>query len=195
MALKRESLKAMGLNEEQITAVVEMHMETVTGLQKKLEEVTTKAAQYDEAKKQLDEAGKDDWKGKYEKEHTDFEAYKADVEKKTVISNKTTAVTEILKKINVSEKRIPAILKVTDLDSIELDKNGGVKNADDVEKKLKEDWADFIVTEQKQGAPTPTPPSNNGGNAFEQMSLADKMTYANEHPNDKSVKNWLNKQS
>lgn len=194
MALKRESLKAMGLTEEQITAVVEMHMETVTGLQKKLEEATTKAAQYDEAKKQLDELGKEDWKGKYEKEHADFDAYKADVEKKAIVSSKTTAVTEILKKINVSEKRIPAILKVTDLDSIELDKNGGVKNADDVEKKLKEDWADFIVTEQKHGAPTPTPPSNNGGNAFEQMSLADKMTYANEHPNDQSVKNWLNKQ-
>ena len=200
MALKRESLKAMGLNEEQIQAAIDMHLETTTklqeqikSLQEQLSAATEKATQYDEAKKQLDELGKEDWKTKYEKEHADFDAFKADVEKKAVISAKTDAYTALLKKLNISEKRIPAILKVTNLDDIELDKNGSVKNADKVEEQAKAEWGDFIVTTEKQGANTPTPPSNNGGNTFEQMSLAEKMQYANEHPTDQSVKDWLNK--
>lgn len=193
MALKRESLKAMGLTEEQAQAIIDMHLETVNGLKEQLEAANQKATQYDEAKKQLDELGKDDWKAKYEKEHADFDAFKADVEKKAVVSAKTDAYTAILKKLNVSEKRIPAILKVTNLDDIELDKNGSVKNADKVEEKAKADWGDFIVTTEKQGVNTPTPPSNTGGNTFEQMTLAEKMQYANEHPTDQFVKDWLNK--
>lgn len=193
MALKRESLKAMGLNEEQIQAIIEMHLETTGKLKEQLDTANAKAAQYDEAKTKLDELGKEDWKKKYEDEHSAYEAFKADVDKKQVTAAKTEAYTAILKKLNVSEKRIPAILKVTNLDDIELDKNGSVKNADKVEAKAKEDWADFIVTTEKQGANTPNPPANNGGNTFEQMSLADKMTYANAHPNDPAVTEWLKK--
>lgn len=193
MALKRESLKAMGLTEEQVTAIVEMHLETVNGLKEQLETATNKAAQYDEVKKQLDELGKEDWKSKYEKEHSDYEAYKMDVEKKAVVSAKTDAFASLLKEAKISEKRIPAILKVTNLEDIELDKNGSVKNADKLKDAIKAEWSDFIETDGKQGAPTPTPPSNNGGNAFEQLPLAEKMAYANEHPNDQSVKSWLGK--
>jgi hypothetical protein len=37
MALKRSALKAMGLTDEQIESVIEMHTDTVTGLKDKLD--------------------------------------------------------------------------------------------------------------------------------------------------------------
>ena len=45
---------------------------------------------------------------------------------------------------------------------MELDKDGAVKNADEVTKAIKTEWADFIQTTQTVGANTATPPANNG---------------------------------
>jgi hypothetical protein len=60
----------------------------------------------------------------------------------------------------VSEKRIDTILKVSNLDELELDKDGKFKESDKLTESIKEEWADFIVQEQTQGANTPTPPNN-----------------------------------
>lgn len=193
MALKRENLKAMGLNEEQINAIVELHLDTVNGLKTQLEEANKKAALYDDAKKQLDDYAKDDWKKKYEDENAEFTAYKTKVETEKVENAKNGAYTALLKELKISEKRIPSILKVTDMASIELNKDGTLKNADKLKEAAQNEWADFIVTESEKGAEVHTPPANNGGNTFEQMTLAEKMQYANEHPTDQNVKNWLGK--
>ena len=57
MALTRKSLKAMGLTDEQVDSIVEMHTDTVDGLKEKIRIAEEKAADYDEVKKQLEAAG------------------------------------------------------------------------------------------------------------------------------------------
>ena len=66
-----------------------------------------------------------------------------------------------------------------DLDSIELDENGAIKDVDGLKKSAKDEWSDFIVSEGQKGAQTPTPPSNIGGNKMTKeqiMNIKDAET-------------------
>ena len=46
---------------------------------------------------------------------------------------------------------------------LELDDDGGLVNAQEAVKSAREEWAEYIVKSEQQGASTPTPPANNGG--------------------------------
>jgi hypothetical protein len=91
----------------------------------------------------------------------EFEKYKADVDKKETTRSKEIAYKELLKEVGVSEKRISAILKVTNLEEMKI-KDGKFEDADSLKKSIKEEWADFIQTESTKGADTKKPPQNNG---------------------------------
>ena len=53
MALKRSMLTGMGLTEEQVTAIIEGHDETVKGLKEQIDNLKDKAAKADDYQKQL----------------------------------------------------------------------------------------------------------------------------------------------
>ena len=176
MSLTRKMLKAMGIEEEKIDQIIEAHTETVDGFKDKLNDYKDKAEKYDGVKKELDEIkeGGDDWQKKYEKEHSDFEAYKTDVTAKETKRTKEHAVREFLKSAGVSEKRLDAVLKVTNLDDFELDKDGKIKDADKHAETVKTEWADFIETTTTKGAETATPPTNNGGTKMTKADIYKK---------------------
>ena len=200
MALTRKMLQAMDISADKIDEIINAHSETVNALKEerdrykadadKLAEVTKER---DTAKASLAEAVKEDWKSKYEKEHTDFEGYKTTVASEKVKTSKTEAYKALLIKAGVSEKRVDTILKVSDLAALELDKDNKLKDESKLMESIKSEWADFIVKESKQGAGTPTPPAGGEGSAFEKLSLAEKMNYANSHPDDREVQAWLKK--
>lgn len=98
------------------------------------------------------------WKTKYEAVKSDLEALKADYSAKETHAAKESAYRDILKAAGVSEKRIKAVLKVSDVDSIELEADGKVKNADKLTESIKEEWADFIGSEGVKGAQVQNPP-------------------------------------
>ena len=196
MALTRKSLKAMGLTDEQVDSIIEMHTETVDGLKAQINEQKDAAAKLEDVARERDalkaeaaKYGKSD--EKFDALKAEFDKYKAEVEARETKAAKEKAYRELLRKANVSEKRLDAILKVTALDGLELDENGALKDADKLTEAVKKEWSDFIEQEGKQGAKTPTPPENNGGSAFADMPLAEKMKYANAHPEDAEVKTFL----
>jgi hypothetical protein len=176
MSLTRKMLKAMGIEEEKIDQIIEAHTETVDGFKDKLNDYKDKAEKYDGVKKELDDLkdGDNDWQKKYEKEHSDFEAYKTDITAKETKRTKEHAYRELLKGAGVSEKRLDAILKVTNLDSVELDKDGKIKDADKHTETVKAEWADFVETTSTQGADTATPPTNNGGTKMTKADIYKK---------------------
>lgn len=207
MALTRKFLSAMGIDEEKVDQIISAHVETVDKLKEQRDEYREQADKIPDLKRELEDANKslkehekDDYKGKYEALktkydalHDEFNDYKSEVEEKETKGAKETAYRNLLKQAGVSDKRIDAVLRVSNLEGIELDADGNVKDADGVMDNIKEEWADFIVTKGAKGASTPTPPANNGGNSFESMSLAEKMVFANENPNNDLVKAWLEK--
>ena len=113
-------------------------------------------------------------KSEYDKLKKEYNDYKADVVAKNTRTEKENAFRELLKSVGVSEKRISAIVKVSDIDGLELDKDGKIKDADKHTETVKTEWADFIETTTTQGANTATPPTNNGGSKMTKAEIYKK---------------------
>ena len=181
MALSKSMLTGMGLTEEQVAAILEGHKDSLDHYQAEADKSKTEA---EEARKQLEKVqkdlnkmkeeadeGKNPYKVKYEAIKEEFENYKKDIANKEVKASKTEAYKELLKECGVVEKRIPSVVKVADIESIELDENGKIKDVEDLKKSIKEEWSDFIPTEDTKGAKTSTPPANNGGNKMSKEDI------------------------
>jgi hypothetical protein len=124
------------------------------------------------------------WKTKYDALKDDFEAYKKDITAKESKAARSNAYKELLKQAGVSEKRLDAVLKVSDIDSLEMGEDGKFKDSDKILEGIKTEWADFITTTETKGAQTSTPPSNNGGG---KMTKADIMKIKDTSERQKAI--------
>lgn len=170
MAITRKLLKGMGLTEEQQDTIIEAHTDTVNGLKADVDRYKADAEKLPGVQKELDDLkgkGDDGYKEKYESEHKAFEDYKKTVDAEKTTAAKEKAVEAVLKKIGVSEKRLQSVAKLAKadglLDALELNDDGAVKEADKLEKNLKDSYSEYITTTSTKGAGTPTPPANSGG--------------------------------
>lgn len=121
----------------------------------------TKKALADELQTKLENAG--DLQKKYDTLKGEYDSYKSEQEKKETNAKKRAAYSEdVLKSLNIPEKRFAAILKTVNLDGLSLTAEGKLENVEDLKKAAKEDWGDFIVTTQKTGVQSANPPANNG---------------------------------
>lgn len=198
MALTRSLLKALGLNDEQISSIIEAHTDTITGLKDSLKTAEEKAKRFDDVEKELNELkskGTEDYKAKYEAEHTAFESYKSDVTAKAEKAAKEKAVSTYYESKNITGKNLSIAMRGSkaEIDGIELDESGKIKDTSALDTLISGDYAGLVAKIETKGADTATPPKGTGGDTFSNLSLADKMKFANEHPNDESVKSWLGK--
>lgn len=183
MAFTRKFLKALGLEDTAIEQIMDTHIEVVDGLKEQLKTLQAKAETVDNLQKQLEEATAEDWKAQYDAVKKQFDDYKADQSSKATRQAKEAALAAIAKEVGISEKRIPAILKATDIDSYELGEDGTITDRDGAESYFKTEWADFIVTTGAKGADTSTPPAGGmGGKSLSEMSLDERMKLKAEHP-------------
>ncbi len=176
MALTRKSLKAMGLTDEQVESIIEMHTETIDGLKADVSKYKTDAEKLADVQKELNELkskGDDGYKEKYEKEHKAFEDFKTEQTNKENRAAKEKAYRELLVATGISEKRVDSILKVSDLEKVELE-DGKIKGADELTNNIKTEWADFIVSTQIEGAKTYNPPANMDGKPLTKADLYKK---------------------
>lgn len=178
MALTRKMLKAMGIEEDKIEQIISEHVDAVDALKKERDAYKEDAEKLPDVQKKLDaaneaakEAGSDKYKVKYDALKEEYDKYKSDIEKKTTHTAKEAAYREILKAAGVSEKRIDSVIRVSDIDGIELGEDGKVKDAEKLTNSVKSEWADFIVTEHVTGAPTSNPPEGNGETDLSKMSM------------------------
>lgn len=194
MALTRSYLKGMGITDEQVEAIIEAHTEVTNVLKAQRDDYKEKAEKLDDVQKELDslKTGDNDWKTKYEKEHSDFEAFKTAQAEKDTLANKSEAYKALLTEAKVTDKAHKMIIKGTDFSAMELDENGKLKDADKLMENIKSEYADWITQVKEGGAPSKVPPENDGGNTFDKMTLGEKMAYANANPSAPEVKAWLN---
>ncbi|MBQ2278839.1 MAG: hypothetical protein II333_09740, partial [Clostridia bacterium] len=153
--------------EEQVDSIIDAHTETVEGLKDQVEQYKSDAEKLPGVTRERDDLraaqGSDEWKTKYDKEHSDFEAYKADVTKKETLARKKRAYLKfLLDKVGISEKRVDTVMRVTDFDDVELD-GDQVKDAEKRAGELKTEWADFVVTTTTTGTNPPNPPAGDTG--------------------------------
>ena len=134
---------------------------------------------FEQTKKELNDlkkvtSGADDYKTKYEKEHSDFEAYKKDIQKKEVLAEKKKLYRAALKAANVDEKRYEAILKVTDLEGLKI-KDGKFEDEAGVKKAITDNWSDFVVKSKTEQSDDPANPPANNGNGGNPVSRAAQL--------------------
>ena len=175
-------MKAMGIEEEKIEEIISAHSETVTGLKEEAEKYKADAeklpsvqAALDKANETVSKGEKDPYKVKYEALKEEFEGYKTDVTKKETTASKTKAYKQLLKELNISDKVIDKVVKLADIDAIEI-VDGKIKDAETLSASLKTEWADFIAQPKTTGAKVETPPT--GGPASPETEVIAKVREA-----------------
>jgi hypothetical protein len=169
MALTRKFLSALGIEDDKVDEIIGAHTETVNALKEQRDSYKADAEKLPTVQKELDDMkaaaeknGKDAYKVKYDALKEDFDKFKADLKEKEKHARKEDAYRALLEEVGISEKRIKSVLKVSDVDSVEFDDDGKVKDADALKKSISEEWADFIVQKETTGARTATPPAGSG---------------------------------
>lgn len=167
MALTRKYLQSLGLEDDTVDKIISAHTEVTSALKDErdaykadAEKLTEVQKELDSTKKLIPEDGKNPWKVKYDAIKEEFDSYKTEIEVKQTAEQKIKAIKAMLKEIGISEKRIDAVAKVTNIDSIEIDSDGHIKDSDTLKESLKNEWSDFIPSESVKGADTPNPPTN-----------------------------------
>lgn len=190
MALTRNMLKTMGLNEEQINAIIEGHTETVSALTKERDDFKAKVETLDSVTKERDTyKEKAEKAGDSAKVQKEFDDYKAGVEKDKLNAKKRKALDAAFKTAGVQRDTFrSSMLKAWDLDGVELDEKGAIKDVDGLNAAIKKDYADFIATSEDKPLPKNDPPSG-GGQTFTRADI-EKMSV------EEINKNWdaINKQ-
>lgn len=164
MAVTRKFLEGMGLTEAQVSAIIDEHTNTVNGLKEARDNYKADAEKLTQVQNELNqlkaEKG-DDWKDKYNTLKQTFDDFKAETASKAKTEKVKAAYAQLLKDSNVDEKRIDAILKITDLSKMEIDESGKFANADTLKESIKSEWGAFIQQSGTQGARVETPPDGN----------------------------------
>lgn len=199
----KEILSKAGVDSEHmkdaVNEIIEGHTTSIEALREERDNYKAEAQkaedlakQLEKVKKDLKEATSDDaenkFKAKYEMLKEEFKEYKKEIEEKATKDNKSKVYKELLKEAGISDKRIEAVLKVSDIDVIEFDDDGNVKDKDDILKSIKEEWSDFIQKADVKGAETDTPPANTGGQT---MTKEDIMKIKDTSERQKAIKEHL----
>lgn len=161
MALKRANIRkilenAETSNDDKAKAILDALHEETDALRDELD--TEKNARV-AAEKERDAANS----GKQTAEQA-LTDYKTQQTKKDAHAAKEAKFREQLKAAGVLEKYFDRIVRLSgeDIDKMELDSKGNVKNADKLAESLKTDWSDYVGSTTTKGAQVDNPPANTG---------------------------------
>lgn len=174
MSLTRKALKAMGLTDEQIDSVIEMHTDTVSGLKDKLEaaennskDVEKLTAEVEKYKNELEKANKsiaesEKVKEQYENTKTEYEKYKGEIAAKETKAAKEKAVREYFKSKGINDDNMSIAMRgiKSEIDAAELDEKGKIKDIKVFDELIKGDYAKLISHTEVKGVQTQVLPPN-----------------------------------
>lgn len=151
MAFTRKALKAMGLSDEQVDSIIELHTESTDAIKADRDKYKEDAEKLSDVQRQLDEANskikvaeKEDYKGKYESEKAAHDKLKADVSAKETTAKKSTAFKAMLKEKGYSDNAITKITKYGGfVDGVELDEEGKITNSDKLMTTVESEWSEY----------------------------------------------------
>ena len=177
MSLTRKALKAMGLTDEQIDSVIEMHTDTISGLKDKLEAVENNVENVEKLKADIKKYEKDletakqtiadgeKYKEMYENEKTAYESYKGEITAKETKAAKEKAVREYFKSKGINDDNMSIAMRgiKSEIDAAELDDKGKIKDIKVFDELIKGDYAKLVSRTETKGADTQIPPPNANG--------------------------------
>ena len=174
MSLTRKALKAMGLTDEQIDSVIEMHTDTVSGLKDKLEaaennskDVEKLTAEVEKYKNELEKANKaitesEKLKEQYKNTKSEYEKYKGEIAAKETKAAKEKAAREYYKSKGINDDNMSIAMRGSrsEIDAMELDEKGKIKDTKVFDELIKGDYAKLISHTEVKGVQTQVLPPN-----------------------------------
>ncbi len=189
MALTRKLLKEMSIDEEKIEKIIAAHSETVEalkGFKSEAERLRGLEEELGLAKQELSLG----YRQKYEALLSDFEGYKLNVEQEktneSLRRKKADGFERVLRDLNVAQSCIKPIMRVTDIDAIELSEDGDLADADAVVADVIKNWSSFIEKSHTEGAFTPNPPENVPKRVYSADDIR-KMSYGEINQNYREI--------
>lgn len=165
MALTRNFLRSMNLTDEQISAIIDSHVETVDGLKAERDSLKADATKLTQAQAEvtrltgeLEKAQKSG--GDAARVQADFDAYKQQVEAERLNAKTDGALYDLAKKAGIQrESFLKLAVRTFDRNAIKRGDDNAIANADELVEAFKAEYPDFIATEpEPKPAPTINPP-------------------------------------
>lgn len=163
MSITRKLLKGMGLTDEQVDTIIEAHTETVDGLKADISRYKADAGKLAGVQKELDDlkaAGDGGYKVKYEKEHSDFEAFKSNITAKETKAAKEKAVRAFFESKNITGANLDLAMRGCGEEMAALEMDGDkIKDTKGLDALLSGAYKGLVSTMQQQGANPANPPA------------------------------------
>ena len=164
MALTRKLLKGMGLTDEQVDTIIEAHTDTVDGLKADVSKYKSDAEKLAGVEKELNDLkamGDGGYKEKYEKEHKDFEDYKADITAKESKAAKEKAVRAYFESKNIIGANLDLAMRGCGEEMAALEMDGDkIKDTKSLDALVDGTYKGLVSTTQTKGANPANPPAN-----------------------------------
>ena len=191
MALTRKSLKAMGLTDEQVDSIIEMHSETVDGLKEQVKTYKADAEKLPNVQKELDDlkaAGDGGFKEKFEKEHSDFENFKKTIQEKETKAAKESAAKAFFESKGITGNSLEIAMRGSSAEIAALDLDGEkIKDSSALDALVNGTFKALVSTTTTKGANIPNPPVTTPNKAYSADDIR-KMSPAEINKNWDSIK-------
>ena len=195
MSLTRKSLKAMGLTDEQVDSIIEMHSETVDGLKEQVKTYKADAEKLPNVQKELDDlkaAGDGGFKEKFEKEHSDFENFKKTIQEKETKAAKESAAKAFFESKGITGNSLEIAMRGSSAEIAALDLDGEkIKDSSALDALVNGTFKALVSTTTTKGANIPNPPVTTPNKAYSADDIR-KMSPAEINKNWDSIKASLN---
>ena len=195
MALTRKSLKAMGLTDEQVDSIIEMHSDTVDGLKADVSKYKADAEKLPNVQKELDDlkaAGDGGFKEKFEKEHSDFENFKKTIQEKETKAAKESAAKAFFESKGITGNSLEIAMRGSSAEIAALDLDGEkIKDSSALDALVNGTFKALVSTTTTKGANIPNPPVTTPNKAYSADDIR-KMSPAEINKNWDSIKASLN---
>lgn len=164
-----------GCTDEMENQIIALHLAVVDPLKDDVARFKQDADRLTEVQTELDALkanNGDDFKTKYETEHSAFEEYKKSVQAEKDNAVKTELVRAYFEGKGITGKNLDIAMRgaLKEIESAKL-ADGKIADTADLDALLKGDFAGLVVTTNAQGAETQKPPSNNGGGKLSRAEI------------------------
>lgn len=178
MALTRNFLRSLGLEDDKINAIIEEHVSVTDSLKKDVDRYKADSEKLATVQKDLDELKGGDWETKYNNEHGAFETYKQSITAEKTKTAKEAAVKSYFQSKGIKGTNLDIALRGSraEIDALELD-GDNIKDTKALD--------DLVTGTYKSLVETDDPPkrvktggkldNNDGGDGPEIMSLAQAL--------------------
>ena len=148
--------------------IMALHLGVVDPMKDAIAEYKAQADKLEDVQKELDELkakGDGGYKEKYEKAQKAFDDYKADIEAKESRAAKEKAVKAYFESQNITGSNLTIAMRGAkdEIEGIELDADGKIKDNAALHALVKGEFAGLVVKTTREGVSTPKPPQNTGG--------------------------------